>query len=60
MNDINDATAFFCWAHERPNADYANLAGRQAAANEIYELYAGKTKSSDNSTKSEKKERNSS
>lgn len=56
MNDINDATAFFCWAHERPNADYANLAGRQAAANEIYELYAGKTKSSDNSTKSEKKE----
>ncbi|CDA31005.1 beta-N-acetylhexosaminidase [Clostridium sp. CAG:492] len=58
MTDIDEATAFFCWNHERPNEEYAHLEGedgRKAWAKKFYDLYAGKKSSSSSSTTSSSK-----
>ena len=49
MTDVDEATAFFCWAHERPSVAAANLANRQRCANNVYALYSGTTPSSSSS-----------
>lgn len=43
MTNLDDATALFCWSHERPNAAYAHLDNRKSYAKQVYDLYAGKT-----------------
>ena len=43
MTNLDDATALFCWSHERPNATYAHLDRRKSYAKQVYDLYAGKT-----------------
>ena len=48
ITDIDEATAMFCWAHERPSKEYANLDNRKEYAKEIYATYSGKSVSSDN------------
>ena len=53
MTNLDDATALFCWAHERPNATYAHLDKRKSYAKQVYDLYAGKTTSASSSNTDE-------
>ena len=53
MTNLDDATALFCWSHERPNATYAHLDKRKSYAKQVYDLYAGKTTSASSSNTDE-------